>query len=100
MVEHVVDRLEEARAEIGPEVGFGLGRVLEEEEVHTGLVWVVFGTIDRSPVEETSFDLGALRVQEGQPYVREVCLEEHTHHQDGFVALEAAEARELEHFQV
>ena len=99
MVECVVDRLEEAGVQIGREVGFGLGRLLEEE-VHTGLGWVVFGTIDRGPVEETSFNLGALRVQEGQPYVREVCLEEGTRHQDGFAALEAAKARELEQFQV
>ena len=28
------------------------------------------------------------------------CLEEHTRHQEGFVALEAVEARMLEHFQV
>ena len=44
--------------------------------------------------------MGVPLVQEGQPYVREACLEEHTRHQDGFVALEAAEARGLEHFQV
>ena len=44
--------------------------------------------------------MGVPLVQEGQPYVTEVCLEEHTRHQDGLVALEAAEARELEHFQV
>lgn len=99
MVERAVDHLEEARVRIGREVGFGLGRVLEEG-VHTGLGWVVFGMVDRDPVQETSFDLGVPLVQEGQPYVREVCLEEGTRHQDGFVALEAAEARELEHFQV
>ena len=44
--------------------------------------------------------MGVPLVQGGQPYVREVSLEEHTRHQDGLVALEAAEARELEHFQV
>ena len=44
--------------------------------------------------------MGVPLVQEAQPYVTEVCLEEHTRHQDGLVALEAAEARELEHFQV
>lgn len=102
MVERVVDHLEEARVRIGRGVGFGLGRVLEEGVVHTGLGWVVFGTVDRGPVEETSFDLGVPLVQEGQPYVREVCLEVGTRHQDGFVALGAVEARglELEHFLV
>lgn len=103
MVERVVDHLEEARVRIGREVGFGLGRVLEEG-VHTGLGWVVFGAVDRGPVEETSFDLGVPLAQEGQPYVRGVCLAEGTRHQDGvacaFDALEVAEARELEHFQV
>ena len=54
MVERAVDHLEEeARVQIDREVGFGLGRVLEEEGVHTGLVWVVFETVDRGPVEET-----------------------------------------------
>ena len=53
MVERVVACLEEARVQIGREVGFGLGRVLEEGELHTGLGWVVFGTVDRGPVEET-----------------------------------------------
>ena len=53
MVERAVDHLEEARGRIGREVGFGLGRVLEEEGVHTGLEWVVFGTVDHGPVEET-----------------------------------------------
>jgi hypothetical protein len=99
MVERVLDHLEEAHVRIDPEAAFGLGQVLGVE-VHTGLGWAVFGTVDRGPVEETSFDLGVPLVQEGQPYVREVCLEEGTRHQDGFVALEAAEARELEHFQV
>ena len=32
--------------------------------------------------------------------MREVCLEEGARHQDGFAALEAVEACELEHFQV
>jgi hypothetical protein len=68
--------------------------------VHTGLGWVVFGTVDRGPVEEISFDLGLPLVQEGQPYVRAACLEEGTRHQDGFFALEAEAARGLEHFQV
>ena len=54
---------------------FGLGRVLEEREVHTDLGWVVFVTVDLGPVEGTSFDLGVPLVQEGQPYVREICLE-------------------------
>ena len=53
MVERAVDRLEEARVRIGWEVWFGLGRVLEEEGAHTGLGWVVFGTVDHGPVEET-----------------------------------------------
>ena len=44
--------------------------------------------------------MGVPLVQEGQPYVREVCLEEHTCHQDGSAALEAAEAHKLERFQV
>ena len=44
--------------------------------------------------------MGVLLVQEGQPYVMEVCLQEGTRHQDVFVPLEAVEARELEHFQV
>ena len=44
--------------------------------------------------------MGVPLVLEGQPYVTEVCLEEYTRHQDGFAALEAAKARELEHFQV
>ena len=52
MVEHAVDHLEEARVQIGRETGFGLGRVLKEEE-HTGLGWVVFGTVDHGTVEET-----------------------------------------------
>ena len=43
--------------------------------------------------------MGVPLVQEGQPYVREVCLEEHMRHQDGSAALEAAEAHELECFQ-
>ena len=53
MVERAVDHLEEARVQIGREVGFGLGRVLEEGEVHTRLGWVVFGKVDHGPVEET-----------------------------------------------
>ena len=44
--------------------------------------------------------MGVPLVQEGQPYVREVCLEEHTRHQDGSAVPEAADARELKHFQV
>ena len=52
MVERAVDHLEEAHVRIGWEAGFGLGRVLEEEE-HTSLGWVVFGTVDHGPVEET-----------------------------------------------
>ena len=51
-VERAVDHLEEPRVRIGWEVGFGLGRVLEEG-VQTGLGWVVLGTADRDPVEET-----------------------------------------------
>ena len=44
--------------------------------------------------------MGVPLVQEGQPYVREVCLEEYTRHQDGSAAFEVAEAHELERFQV
>ena len=66
MVERAVDRLEEARVQIGREVRFGLGPVLEEEAVHTGLGWVVFGKVECGPVDETSFDLGVPLVQEGQ----------------------------------
>ena len=51
-VERAVDHLEEPRVQIGWEVGFGLGRVLEEG-VQTGLGWVVLGTADSDPVEET-----------------------------------------------
>ena len=51
--------------------------------------------VECGPVEETSFDLGVPLVQDGQPYVREVCLEEGTCHQDGSLPL-----RRLKHMSL